>query len=134
MLRDQPGKIRLYKLVKENGKGPFNGGITYEKRRVYTVKDANTNENEQCAAGINVATLDWCLNNWREGYRVLVVEFEAKDIAAIPLGTDGKIRLTRCKVVGEKSLDELGLTKEKREREEAEKQLADERAKQGAAA
>jgi hypothetical protein len=44
---------------------------------------------------------------------VLVVEFTAKDIAAIPNG-DGKFRLHRCRVVGEKKIDPvaLGLVKE----------------------
>jgi hypothetical protein len=35
---------------------------------------------------------------------VLIVEFKAKDIAAIPLGTAGKIRLKSCRVVGEKDI------------------------------
>ena len=40
----------------------------------------------------------------REGFRILIVEFTAKDIAAIPTGTDGKFRLHRCKVVAEKQV------------------------------
>jgi uncharacterized protein YjbI with pentapeptide repeats len=39
----------------------------------------------------------------------LTVEFRAEDIAAIPTGTDGKFRLFRCRVVGEKDLAEIGL-------------------------
>ena len=112
LLRDQPGPIRLYKLVTAEGVGPFNGGLTYTVGKSYEVADANTNEAAQCGAGINVATLDWCLREWCEGYRVLVVEFTAADIAAIPLATAGKLRLHRCKVVGEKTLDELGITAE----------------------
>jgi hypothetical protein len=48
--------------------------------------------------------LDWCLKNHIDGYRVLIVEFTAADIAAIPIATDGKFRLHRCKVVGEKDI------------------------------
>ena len=106
-LKDQPGKIRAYKLVEENGEGPFNGGITYVVGKSYSVKDANTDVNEQCAVGINLATLDWCLRYFEKGMRVLLAEFTAKDIAAIPTATDGKFRVHRCKIVGEKDITGL---------------------------
>jgi hypothetical protein len=48
---------------------------------------------------------------WEKGYHILIVEFTAKDIAAIPIATDGKFRVHRCKVVGEKDLIEIGLIK-----------------------
>ena len=77
---------------------------------VVEVADADTDESHQCAAGINVADMRWCLREWRVGYRILIVEFAAEDIAAIPVSSDGKFRLFRCEVVGEKNLTELGLT------------------------
>ena len=107
MLLDQPGAIRAYKLVDAQGVGPFNGGVTYRVGESVRVKKANTDPTEHCAAGINVATLDWCLANWQEGYRILIVEFTAKDIAAIPTATDGKFRLHRCLVVAEKDITAL---------------------------
>ncbi len=107
MLRDQRGPIRAYKLVTADGVGPFQGGITYKVGRRYAVKDANTDPNEHCGSGINVATLDWCLANWRSGYRILIVEFKAKDIACIPTSTDGKFRLHRCRVVATKKITAL---------------------------
>ena len=106
MLLDQPGKMRAYKLVTMDGKGPWNGG-QYEIGKRYAAKDADTDKNKQCAPGLNVATLDWVLREWKEGYRVLVVEFTAKDIACIPIGTDGKFRLHRMKVVGKKDVSHL---------------------------
>ena len=109
ILLDQPGKIRAYKLVKENREGPYNGGIIYETGKTYTVKDADENETTQCAAGINLATLDWCMQNWKKERRILIAEFTAKDIAAIPIGSDGKFRVRKCKIVGEKNLKEIGL-------------------------
>ena len=109
MLHDQPGLIRAYKLVNEDGEGHVNGGLKYVIGESVEVADANTNVTEHCAAGVNVATLDWCMRGWRAGYRILVVEFTAADIAAIPTATDGKFRLFRCKVVGEKDLREIGL-------------------------
>jgi hypothetical protein len=68
------------------------------------VTNANTDPNEQCGAGIHVATLPWVMREWRKGYKVLLVEFLADDIACIPFGTDGKFRLHRCRVVGEKDV------------------------------
>ena len=111
MLLDQPGKIRAYKLVNSEGYGPFHGGLKYEVGGSIEVGDADTDETEQCGAGINLATLDWCMKEWKEGYRILVVEFEAADIAAIPTATDGKFRVRRCSVVAEKDLAEIGLVK-----------------------
>ena len=107
MLLDQPGPIHAYKLVTADGVGPFNGGITYQIGETCEVPNANTDPSIQCAAGINVATLDWCLQAWEPGRRVLIVEFTAEDIAAIPTSTDGKFRLHRCRVVGEKDLTGL---------------------------
>ena len=110
MLRDQPGKIRAYKLVNADGVGPFMGGITYRAGESYEVLGADTDEsNVQCGPGINLATLDWCMSEWRESYRILIAEFEATDIAAIPTGSDGKFRVFHCKIVGEKDLAEIGL-------------------------
>ena len=113
MLLDQPGKIRAYKLVTKDGVGPFNGGITYKIGKDYEVKDANTDISEQCAAGINLATLDWCIKEWKDGYRILIAEFTVKDIAAIPTANDGKFRVHRCRIVGEKDLVEIGLVEKK---------------------
>ena len=109
MLMDQPGPIRAYKLVGASGGGPFRGGVKYVVGKTVKVKDANTNESDHCGAGINVASLDWCMKEWRTGYRILLVEFTAADIACIPMASDGKFRVHRCDVVGEKDLAELGL-------------------------
>jgi uncharacterized protein YjbI with pentapeptide repeats len=108
MLADQPGAIRLYKLVTVDGASPI-----HHKRLTYTVgatveqPDADTDPENDCGVGLHVATLDWCLRNWSEGWRILVVEFTAADIACIPNATDGKIRVRKLTVVGEKTLTEL---------------------------
>jgi len=115
MLLDQPGLIRAYKIVNENDEGIFYGGIKYNNGEVVSVDNVNTDTGDQCGAGISIATLSWCMNQWkkhrlwRKGYRILIVEHTAKDIAAIPVATDGKYRVRRCKVVGEKSLEDIGL-------------------------
>lgn len=114
ILLEQPGKIRAYKLVTADFVGPYKGGIKYEIGESYSVDNANTDETEQCAAGINVSTLDWCMREWRNGYHILIVEFKKEDIACIPIATDGKFRLHRCTVVGEKNVKEIGLIEEVR--------------------
>jgi hypothetical protein len=117
MLLDQPGQIRAYKVVTASGCGPFNGGIHYELNGSYAVENASTDINIDCAPGIHLATLDWCMSHWREGYRIVVAEFTAEDIACIPIGSDGKFRVHRCTIVGEKDLTELGLIQPKDESE-----------------
>ena len=111
MLLDQPGKIRAYKMTSASGRSPIHphGQITYSVGSTHEVANALPDVNEQCGAGINVATLDWIMREWQPGYRIFVVEFEATDIAAIPTATDGKFRLHRCTVVAEKDLAEIGL-------------------------
>lgn len=37
-------------------------------------------------AGFNLVTLPWCPREWKPGYKVLLCEFTAADIAAIPIG------------------------------------------------
>lgn len=109
MLRDQPGPIRAYKLVTAGLRSPIqlSHRLTYEIGSQIEELHANTDESIDCAAGINVASLDWCLREWWPGWRILIVEFTAADIAAIPITTDGKFRVFRCTVVGEKDLAEL---------------------------
>jgi hypothetical protein len=113
MLLDQPGKIRAYKLVNKHCEGPFNGGIVYKIGSTYEVEDADCDASRECGPGINLATLPWCLRNWRPGCRVLLAEFVAADIAAIPVA-EGKFRVHRCKIVGEVEVDpaKLGLMTE----------------------
>jgi len=116
-LYDQPGFIRAYKLVNAEGEGLYNGVVVYRIGESVSVENANGDDTLLCGAGINLATLDWCMREWREGYRILIAEFIAQDIAAIPTSTDGKFRVHRCKIVGEKNLEELGLVKTQQEQQ-----------------
>jgi uncharacterized protein YjbI with pentapeptide repeats len=99
ILLDQPGKARAYKLTDSQGNGPFTGGIVYEKGKTYEAA-LNADEAAQCGAGINLATLPWCLENWQKGYRIFVCEFTAKEVV-IPHHTDGKFRVPKAKVIRE---------------------------------
>ncbi|MCR4339850.1 MAG: pentapeptide repeat-containing protein [Gemmatimonadaceae bacterium] len=111
MLLDQPGPIRAYKLVDTQYHSPIQGTgkIDYASGTEFAVKDANTDVTQDCGAGINLATFAWCAQNWQTGYRVLIAEFIAADIAAIPTASDGKFRVHRCTIVGEVDIAARGL-------------------------
>lgn len=106
--RISSGKVRAYKLVTADGIGPYNGGIRYEVGETYEVKDADCDPENDCGAGINLATLPWCIQSWSPGHRILLAEFSARDIAAIP-ASDGKFRVHKAKIVRELDLVEIGL-------------------------
>jgi len=108
-LFDQPGKIRAYKLVNEKLKGIYNGCLKYEIGKTISVEKYDTNENNECGEGINLATLDWCIREWKRGYKIIICEFKSQDIEAIPIATDGEFRVKKCKVIGEKDLTTIGL-------------------------
>jgi len=112
MFFDQKNPIRAYKLVTVNNTGPYYKLIKYEIGQSYSVDNASTNEETQCAEGISLASLDWCCRNWKNGYKVLIAEFNKKDIAAIPIGSNGKFRVHRCKIIAEKNLEKIGLKSE----------------------
>jgi len=98
ILADQPGELIAYKLTNAVDVGIYNGGLVYGDGDELSVENANTDSAEQCGAGINVATLDWILREWHDNYRVKTIHFMARDIAAIPIATDSKFRLHRCRV------------------------------------
>ena len=101
-LFDQPGPIRSYKLVTKDGVGPFNRGLTYAVGEEVSVDDFNSDPAEDCGAGINLGTLDWCLRHYEPSYRILIAEHTADDIVCVPIAGGGKYRVKRCRIVGEK--------------------------------
>ena len=133
MLLEQEGPIRAYKLTNEDAQGYQYPTLTYEVGKEYSVDNADTDPNEDCGAGIHVATLDWVIREWRKGYRIFVLEFNKEDIACIPMTGGGKFRLHRCKVVAEKTLEEVGIAQMQREAEEARKEIEERKQKEAAA-
>jgi len=111
VLLEQPEKIRAYKMVDAEGWSPIksSGRLRYEIGKSYSVSNADEDDAVECGAGINVASMDWIIRNWKKGHRILVAEFTRSDIAAIPTGSDGKFRLKRCEIVAEKDPKEFGL-------------------------
>ena len=103
LLKLQPpdAKLRAWKFVRKNGESPIQQGgkITYRVGESYSIA-GDLDDHIQCAAGLNVATLPWCLKNSDLSDDVLIeVEFLAKDILAIPFGTDGKFRVSALAVI-----------------------------------
>ena len=83
-------------MLDAGGQSHIQGRLTYARDVQAELPDADTNERETCAPGIHLATLDWCLREWRPGLIISAFDFAAADIAAIPLGTDGKFRVSRA--------------------------------------
>ena len=108
-LLDQPGIIRAYKLVDEKNEGPFNGGIVYKIGERVDVDEWCENETLQCATGINLATLDWCIWKWETGYKILLCEFDVSDIVCVPIGSNGKFRVKGCTPIKELDLIKYGV-------------------------
>ena len=110
ILKEQTGKIRAYKLTNSADEGQYYGGVKYVLGKTLQEK-ADTDDNVHCSYGISLATLDWCMKEWQEGCKIKVCEFTPKDIAAIPIATDGKFRVHKCKVIKEVDLKKIGLEK-----------------------
>ncbi len=94
-------KARAYKVTTNAGEGIYKGGINYLKTKTFTAT-LNTDVNEQCGEGINLATFSWCLNGKQEGRRLFMMEFDCSpDNICVHVGTDGKFRVAKCKMIGE---------------------------------
>ena len=101
LLRYQKHKLRAFKFVTSDMKSPINGDVTYKVGKYVEETNCNTSELEDCGAGLNVATLEWCIKNNNQGDRAvyLEVEFAPEDIVSIPFQSDGKFRVRKLKVV-----------------------------------
>ena len=113
ILLEQSNPVRAYKIVNSENTGIYNPGLIYEIGKLIQVDKWNDDETDSCGAGINLASLDWCLKEWREGYKILVCEFKKKDIVCIPISSDGKFRVKACTPIKELDLVKYGITQEK---------------------
>lgn len=101
------GRVRAYKHVTKDLKSPHQTGtpIQYKIGEVVEVKNAVTNENQDCAAGVNLACPSWCDTHKKPDHRGLAFEFDMADLAAVPVNTDGKFRVFRALCVEEVDID-----------------------------
>ena len=110
ILKNQKNKLIAYKYLNGNI-SPYQD-FKYEIGKTYEVKEFDTDEFNECGKGLNVATLEWCLKdtNFSLDKTYIEIEFDPKDIVAIPYFTDGKFRVKKLKVikkVPKKQLKEL---------------------------
>lgn len=102
-----PGKLRAFKVSTRAGGSPSSNGIPVLNCHVdarLSVPNASSNWLDTCAAGVNVATYDWCRKEYgsrlkNNGYVLWEVEFVSVDVACVPKQFDGKFRLNFCKVI-----------------------------------
>ena len=102
----ETGDICAYKIVTNDYRGPFFKNISdcYDTiGKTYTVNVYELSLDVSCGSGLNVGTLQWCINNWDDylKYRLLKVKFRAEDIVAIPTFSEGKYRVKSFTVVEE---------------------------------
>ena len=107
ILKCQKGKLRAFKYL-DGLKSPY-WNIEYKIGETYETEDYSDDERVLCAKGFNVATLDWCLRDTNSDLSktYIEVEFDAKDIVAIPYNTDGKFRLKKMTVIRKIPKEEL---------------------------
>ena len=107
ILKQQKGKLRAFKYL--NGSTSPYRNTEYTLGETYKSENYSDDERVLCEKGLNVATLDWCLRNTNCDLTktYIEVEFDAKDIVAIPYNTDGKFRVKKFSVIREISKAEL---------------------------
>lgn len=98
-LKGQPPDTTLvYWKYLYDGKSPYQNSA-YEVGEEYTFEQCDDNEYKACGVGGNVATLSWCLRDAQPHAEFIEVEFQVKDIVAVPINTDGKFRVRRLRVL-----------------------------------
>ncbi len=107
ILKYQKGKLRAFKYLNGN-KSPYHN-YEYEIGKTYTFKNCDINERILCGIGGNVATLEWCLRDTNNDITktYIIVEFDVKDIVAIPYNSDGKFRVKKFRIVRKLNKKEL---------------------------
>ena len=99
ILKQQKGKLRAFKYLNDSI-SPYQDK-EYKVGETYESKNYSDDERILCAEGLNVATLGWCLRdtNGDSGKTYIEIEFEPKNIVAIPYNTDGKFRVKKLTVI-----------------------------------
>lgn len=102
-LKKHIGKVRAYKYTDKNAKSPVqtSNAILYEPGKDYEEKGAVTDASKDCAAGINVASVEWCQKEMSADHRAFAFEFDSVDVAAIPTANAGKLRVFKCRCIEE---------------------------------
>ena len=105
-LLDQTGKIRAYMLTDQGGQDLNLTRVIIRAKQTYRVT-ADTRDSALVGQGLQVGTLGWVLSTWKPRQKIFQVEFRRSDIAAIPLGSPGFLRVHRLTAIKEVSLRDL---------------------------
>jgi len=114
ILKIQKNKLYAYKYLNKDMISPYQN-FKYEIGKEYISKDVNNNETILCGSGINIATLQWCLQdtNYDLKNKIYVqIEFDPKDLI-IPYNSNGKFRIKKdgivkfIKILTEKEIKEI---------------------------
>ena len=98
---DSRGMARAYKVTNQSGKGVYKGGVNYAEHKEF-IAELDKDVMQQCASGINLATFAWCLNKKQEGRRLFLMSFKVSpENICVPVGSDGKFRVAKCRKIGE---------------------------------
>jgi len=111
-LRLAPAPVTVFKLVTNDFLSPMaaNAGkmpIEYVLGQAVEVPNADTGDTEACGHGIHVASLAWCLQKRKPGWRILVGTVDPKDIASIPMSGEEKILVRKFLPVRELADSEI---------------------------
>ena len=107
--------IHAFKVVRANGAPPaypdVRPKLRYVVGRTIIERNCDTDTEELCGSGLNVATLRWCLEtcygdscNRYAGDLLITVAFKPSDIGAVPRWSQGKFRVRRLTVISAKPM------------------------------
>jgi len=94
ILKSQKNNLIVYKYLNNNLTSPYQN-FKYRIGKEYTSINANENNKILCGKGINIATLEWCLQNTNNNindYIYIECEINPHDLI-IPFNSDGKFRI-----------------------------------------
>jgi len=101
LLSLQKNRLTAYKYLTKDMYSPVQsvGKIKYEVGKEYEEK-VDKDRLEDCGAGLNIASLEWCLRETAgniKDFKFIEVSFDPKDLI-VPYFSDGKFRVSKLKV------------------------------------
>ncbi len=103
----------FYKAVRKDKDGIYradrDSSFIYEVGK-YKTEECDSNTEKDCSYGIHISTLNWALNYGDRWNNLAILELKTKisDIV-LPKDSDGKVRTSKVKVLGEVPLEECGI-------------------------
>jgi hypothetical protein len=101
----------FYKAVHHDSNGcycsNFDDSFTYKIGEVVSISEIESNRNETCGCGIHVAPFSYAKEFGKYWHDIAILELEVNmDEILIPYWSDGKVRVSKARVIREVSEDE----------------------------